>query len=126
MFKARFRHRSVENIREHLVQMRRSDSRFVRFVTPTCLSYGSDDESVNLEAIERLLATAREILGADGRIYFGTFPSEVRPEHITEDALRLLSRYVDNTGQLHGNWRAQLVQASELVKQREEARSRRR
>jgi B12-binding domain/radical SAM domain protein len=234
MFKARFRHRSVENIREHLVQMRRSDSRFVRFVTPTCLSYGSDDESVNLEAIEQLLATAREVLGADGRIYFGTFPSEVRPEHITEDALRLLSRYVDNksliiggqsgsdrvlaathrghdvaaveravrlsvqhgfrpdvdflfgtpgeteedrvqslllaqrlvalgarihnhsflplpgtplkdglparlegaierglgqleaTGQLHGTWRAQLVQASELVKQREDARSRRR
>lgn len=102
MFKARFRHRSVENVRDHLERMRASDSRFVRFVTPTCLSYGSDDESVNLDAVERLLATSREVLGPSGRVYFGTFPSEVRPEHITEDSLRVLSRYVDNRNLIIG------------------------
>jgi B12-binding domain/radical SAM domain protein len=96
MFKARFRHRSVANVREHLERMKASNSTFVRFVTPTCLSYGSDDESVNLGAVEELLRTAREVLGSEGRIYFGTFPSEVRPEHVTPESLAVLKRWVDN------------------------------
>jgi B12-binding domain/radical SAM domain protein len=69
--------------------------RYARFLTPTCLSYGSADESVNLEAVEELLAAVREEL-PQGRIYFGTFPSECRPEHITPRSLRLLKKYVDN------------------------------
>ena len=96
LFKARFRHRSIANIREHLERMREMGSRYVRFVTPTCLSYGSADESVNLEAVDELLATARAVLGPTGRIYFGTFPSEVRPEHVTAEALSVLARWVDN------------------------------
>jgi B12-binding domain/radical SAM domain protein len=96
MFKARFRHRSVENVAEHVAALRRSGLDYARFVTPTALSYGSDDESVNLPAVEAMLAAAREAFGAGGRIYFGTFPSEVRPEHVTEASLAVLSRWVDN------------------------------
>src|SRR5438067_4727359 len=96
MFKARFRHRSVPNIREHVARMRTDGTvRYARFLTPTCLSYGSADESVDLAAVEELLAAVREEL-PEGRIYFGTFPSECRPEHVTPRSLRLLSRYVDN------------------------------
>ena len=95
MFKARFRHRSVESVREHIRWMRRDGIRYMRFVTPTCLSYGSSDTSVNLLAVEELLAAVREEM-PEGRIYFGTFPSECRPEHISEAALRVLRRYVDN------------------------------
>ena len=58
--------------------------RFVRFVTPTCLNYGSDDASPNLEAVEALLAACREELGPDGRIFFGTFPSEIAGCNPTE------------------------------------------
>ncbi len=97
VFKARFRHRSVENVREHVRAMARlGGNGYVRFVTPTSLSYGSDDTSVNLAAVEALLAAVREELGARRKIYFGTFPSEVRPEHVTPDALAVLRRYVDN------------------------------
>jgi B12-binding domain/radical SAM domain protein len=95
MFKARFRHRSVANVAEHVRVLGREGLVYVRFVTPTSLSYGSDDTSVNLPAVEALLAAVREAFPA-GKIYFGTFPSEVRPEHVTPEALAVLKRYVDN------------------------------
>jgi B12-binding domain/radical SAM domain protein len=96
MFKARFRHRSVANVREHVRWMRADGMRYMRFLTPTCLSYGSDDTSVNLAAVEELLAAVREELPPHGKIYFGTFPSECRPEHITRESLKILKKYVDN------------------------------
>lgn len=96
MFKARFRHRSIENVRANIDRMALSGSRFVRFLTPTSLSYGSDDTSVNLPAVDALLRTVREGAGAEAKIFFGTFPSEIRPEHITAEALDVLKRWVDN------------------------------
>jgi B12-binding domain/radical SAM domain protein len=95
LFKARFRHRSVPNVVEHVEAMKRDGIRYLRFLTPTALSYGSSDTSVNLAAVEELLAKMREAL-PDGKIYFGTFPSECRPEHLSHESLRLLRKYVDN------------------------------
>lgn len=100
--KARFRHRSVRNVAEWARVLRRSGRRDVRFITPTSLSYGTADESVNLAAVEELLAALREAMGPDGRVFFGTFPSEVRPEHVTPEALALLKRYVDNDNLIIG------------------------
>jgi B12-binding domain/radical SAM domain protein len=102
MFKARFRHRSVASVREHVRIMRARGKRDVRFITPTSLSYGSPDTSVNLDAIEELLAGVRAELPPGGRIFFGSFPSEVRPEHVTVEALRLLKRYVANDNLIIG------------------------
>lgn len=96
MFKARFRHRSVENVREHIDEMARGGSQFVRFLTPTSLSYGSEDTTPDLGAVEALLRSVREGLGSEGKIFFGTFPSEIRPEHVTDEALAILARWVDN------------------------------
>jgi B12-binding domain/radical SAM domain protein len=102
MSKARFRHRSVENIAHWARVLREAGKRDVRFITPTSMSYGSPDESVNLEALERLLAAVREAMGPEGRVFYGTFPSEVRPEHVTPEALALLKRYVDNDNLIIG------------------------
>ena len=96
MFKARFRHRSVANVREHVAAMAREGGRFVRFLTPTSLSYGSEGTEPNLDAVEALLIAVREALGGGGKVFFGTFPSEIRPEHVTDEALRILARHVDN------------------------------
>lgn len=96
MFKARFRHRSIASVREHVRIQRQENLKYVRFVTPTSLSYGAEGETPNLDAVEALLAACREELGAEGKIFFGTFPSEVRPEHVTDDAMRILRRWVDN------------------------------
>jgi B12-binding domain/radical SAM domain protein len=96
MFKARFRHRSVADVRKHIDAMRVHGSRFVRFLTPTSLSYGSSDTTPDLDAVEALLASVREGAGAEAKIFFGTFPSEVRPEHITPRALAIVARWADN------------------------------
>ncbi|MBL8912180.1 MAG: TIGR04013 family B12-binding domain/radical SAM domain-containing protein [Archangium sp.] len=94
--KARFRHRSVENTAHWVSTMREAGKRDLRFVSPTSLSYGSQDESVHLDAVEALLARSKEALGPEGRVYFGTFPSEVRPEHVTPEALALIKKYCAN------------------------------
>ncbi len=101
-FKARFRHRSVENVRAHAEAMARGEASYMRFVTPTALSYGSDDTEPNLAAVEALLAAVREALGPHAKVYFGTFPSECRPEHVTPAALAILKRWCDNDSLIIG------------------------
>lgn len=96
MSKARFRHRSVESTRAAVAAMAAAGKWDVRFVSPSALSYGATGEEVNLEAIDALLGAVRAELGTRGRLFFGTFPSEVRPEHVTPEALRVLSKWVDN------------------------------
>lgn len=102
MFKARFRHRTVENICYYVQVMIDHGLTDIRFITPNSLSYGSPDSSVNLDKIEELLASIRRVLGDKGRIFFGTFPSEVRPEHVTREVLLLLKKYVSNNNIIIG------------------------
>ncbi|MER7003369.1 TIGR04013 family B12-binding domain/radical SAM domain-containing protein [Dactylosporangium sp. NPDC000555] len=102
MFSARFRHRSVENVRWHVDRMREFGKRDVRFITPTSLSYGADDEEPNLPAVEELLASCKEGIGPHGRVFFGSFPSEIRPEHMSVEALRLVKKYCANDNLIVG------------------------
>jgi B12-binding domain/radical SAM domain protein len=102
MNRARFRHRSVENICHWVAVMRQAGLEDVRFITPTSMSYGASDEKMNLDAVEHLLASVRRTLRAGGRLYYGTFPSEVRPEHVTSQSLAVLKRYVDNDNLIIG------------------------
>lgn len=102
MFSAKFRHRSVADVRWHVDRMRELGKRDVRFITPTSLSYGTDGEEPDLAAVEELLATCKEGIGPDGRVFFGSFPSEIRPEHMTVDALRLVRRYCANDNLIVG------------------------
>lgn len=96
MFSAKFRHRSVENVRWHVDEMRTRNLRDVRFITPTALSYGSTDERPNIDAVEELLASCKEGIGPGGRVFLGSFPSEIRPEHVSREALRLVKTYCAN------------------------------
>ncbi|WP_199516860.1 TIGR04013 family B12-binding domain/radical SAM domain-containing protein [Nucisporomicrobium flavum] len=102
MFSARFRHRSIANVRWHVDRMRERGLRDVRFITPTALSYGSRTEEPDLDAVEELLASCREGIGPGGRVFFGSFPSEIRPEHVSREALRLVRKYCDNTNIIVG------------------------
>jgi B12-binding domain/radical SAM domain protein len=68
----------------------------IRFITPNALSYGSEDGiKLNLKAVEELLSSVKKIKGVR-RVFFGSFPSEVRPEHVTEESVELIKRYADN------------------------------
>jgi B12-binding domain/radical SAM domain protein len=94
--KARFRHRSVAAVRDAVRVMRGRNMRDVRFITPSALSYGSDDETPRLDRVEELLVGIRDELGPGGRIFFGSFPAEARPEHLTPESVGMLKRLVHN------------------------------
>ncbi len=100
--KAKFRHRDVDNVITAVSAMKTNGMRDYRFISPTSLSYGSYDENVDLAAIETLLSAMRKTVGKEGRIFFGSFPSEVRPEHVSKESLDLLKHYVDNDNLIIG------------------------
>ena len=93
---ATFRHRSVASVRHWARFLVGRGFRDFRFLTPTSLSYGARGTEPDLAAVEDLLAQVRAEIGPERRLYFGTFPSELRPEHVTPPALALLRRFVDN------------------------------
>ncbi len=84
LYGRRMRHRSVDVIAESAKRV--SDA---RFITPNALAYGSDGRTPRLDRVESLLKR----LSAMSRIWLGTFPSEVRPDWISDEALELIGRY---------------------------------
>lgn len=80
------RHRSIDEIVRHA-----SRYRDIRFVTPNAFAYGSDGVHLRLDRVERLLRSL------DGRIYFGTFPGEVRPECVSRQSIELVLDHCANT-----------------------------
>ncbi|WP_038056836.1 TIGR04013 family B12-binding domain/radical SAM domain-containing protein [Thermodesulfobacterium hydrogeniphilum] len=97
IFGTKVRHRSIEKICEIVEILKSRNLTDIRFITPNAFSYGSSDGKIlNLEALESLLKNIRKIIGTNGRIFFGSFPSEVRPEHVTKETLELVLRYCNN------------------------------
>jgi B12-binding domain/radical SAM domain protein len=91
------RHRSIASIVRQAASLSSKSRKVVRLLSPNAFSYGSSDgKLLNLTAMSELLAAVRETVTASGRIIFGYFPSEVRPEHVTPDTLDLLHRFADN------------------------------
>ncbi len=88
LFGSCMRHRSISVI-ERFARRHRD----IRFTSPNSLAYGSDGRQPRLEKVEALL---RALSQQDKPIYFGTFPSEVRPEFVTEEALQIITRYCAN------------------------------
>lgn len=91
------RHRSLTNILSIAALMNSEKLTDIRFLSPDAFAYGSKDgRALALDKIEALLKGVREIIGEKGKIFFGTFPSEVRPEHVTPETLELTLRYAAN------------------------------
>ncbi|MEE9379136.1 MAG: TIGR04013 family B12-binding domain/radical SAM domain-containing protein [Candidatus Lokiarchaeia archaeon] len=93
------RHRSIKTICRYVQELKDHfrDHTDIRFITPNAFSYGSvDGKNLNLKKLEDLLINIRKIIGKNGRIFLGTFPSEVRPEHVSNDTLTLVLKYADN------------------------------
>jgi B12-binding domain/radical SAM domain protein len=90
------RHRSPVAVASWVREMAEHGLRDVRFLSPSALAYGSSDGRPSLGAVEELLSRARGAQRPGGRLFLGSFPSEIRPEHVTPEALRLLRRFVAN------------------------------
>jgi len=94
---AGLRHRSVTAVAEAVSTMHRRKLSDIRVITPNVFAYGSEDgRRVNLAKIGELFHAIRSIIGRQGRFFAGSFPSEVRPEHVSEETLRLLRTFTDN------------------------------
>lgn len=88
LFGCIMRHRSIDNIVKYA--HRHKD---IRLTSPNSLAYGSDGISPRLDKVESLLSSLSELKKP---IYFGTFPSEVRPEFVSHKALELITKYCSN------------------------------
>jgi B12-binding domain/radical SAM domain protein len=98
----RMRHRSVEAVAHWVREGVVAGYSYLRFVAPDAFAYGSPDgRTANLEAIERLLFEMNQLMERE-LIYFGSFPSEVRPENVSAEALALVTRYAANDNIVFG------------------------
>lgn len=88
IFGTRMRHRGIDTITRFARRFRDA-----RFVTPNALAYGSDGINPRPDKVKALLSSLQH---EKQRIYFGTFPSEVRPEWVTRETLDLIVTYCDN------------------------------
>lgn len=82
----RMRHRTIDSIVYSATRYQD-----IRLVSPNAFAYGSDGIHPRFDRVERLLQRL------SGNIYFGTFPSEVRPEFVNRQSLDLVRRYCSNT-----------------------------
>ncbi len=89
------KYRSVASvIREAKILVERG-RKFVRFIAPNALSYmSSDGINPNVPVLERLFKELKDC-GVE-EIYFGSFPSEVRPESVTVEVVDLMRRFCNN------------------------------
>ncbi len=94
----RHRHRSVEKVAAYAEMMLRRGLRDLRFISPNSFAYGETAPGrPNVQALAELLDTLARLAAAHGgRIFFGTFPSEVRPDYVSDDTVRLVAGRVAN------------------------------
>jgi len=103
LFGTDIRHRSREAIFEYCREMKKKNLTDIRFISPNALAYGSKDgRSMDLNSIFSLLEGIRKILGGSGRIFFGSFPSEIRPEFITNESIKILQEFSDSRTLIFG------------------------
>jgi len=95
LFGGRMRHRSVENITKWAKVSKRHDRLDMRFITPDAFAYGSDGDCVRLDLLAEMLRGVNEVVGKN-HTYFGSFPSEVRPESVSREAVELVRQFAAN------------------------------
>ena len=96
LFGSRPRHRSIGMLLSLARLMKSENLMGIRFISPDAFAYGSDGRDTAPAKVEALLKGTRSILGSKGQIFFGTFPSEVRPDHVTPEMLGLTRLYATN------------------------------
>ncbi|AEH50456.1 TIGR04013 family B12-binding domain/radical SAM domain-containing protein [Pseudothermotoga thermarum] len=89
------RHRSVESIVYYSKLGVEKGKYIVRFISPNAFGYGSKDGiTPNPPLVDELLFSLKKV--GIREIYFGTFPSDVRPESVTDEMMKVIKKYVNN------------------------------
>ena len=87
----RMRHRPIDQIVKYSRRMKD-----MRYITPNAFAYGSPGAILKLDKLKALLRALQPLRREGRRLYYGTFPSEVRPEFVLPETLELLIDYADN------------------------------
>lgn len=96
LFRGRLRHRSIDFIVDEIkFALSRKGFADVRFIAPDASSY-QFNKGINLEAIESLLYNVRNTIGTNGKLFYGTFPSELDPTGVSKELVDILVKYCDN------------------------------
>ncbi len=92
------RYRSVEVIVKYAKKSIENGLADLRFIAPNSLGYGSKDGvKPNHDALYNLLSSLHNIAKEyGGRVFFGTFPSEIRPDSVDVESADILKRFVNN------------------------------
>ncbi|MBF0546896.1 MAG: TIGR04013 family B12-binding domain/radical SAM domain-containing protein [Candidatus Riflebacteria bacterium] len=97
LYKGVVRYRSIDSIvsiARQYFQIQPSRRR-IKFLSSNSFGYGSiDGKTPNLKAIQELLTRLRT--EGVSEISFGSFPSEVRPEFVTEEVMEIVSKFITN------------------------------
>lgn len=68
----------------------------IRLLLPNALAYGSTEPgNPNCGALNELLGRVSSSCGS-AKVYLGSFPSEVRPDYVTPEAVAILRKHVSN------------------------------
>ncbi|WP_048056122.1 TIGR04013 family B12-binding domain/radical SAM domain-containing protein [Pyrococcus sp. ST04] len=86
----RMRHRPIDQIVKYSRRMKD-----MRYITPNAFAYGSPGAILKIEKLEALLKALQPLRKEGRRLFYGTFPSEVRPEFVTKETVELLIEYTD-------------------------------
>lgn len=89
LFGREVRHRSIDSI---LKNAQHYDD--LRFIASNAFAYGSDGIHPRFDKVEKLLSALHKL--PEKKIFFGTFPSEVRPDFVTEESVELVRKYCAN------------------------------
>lgn len=89
LFGREVRHRSIDSIVKNAGYY--ND---LRFIASNAFGYGSDGINPRFDKVEKLLSALHNL--PDKKIFFGTFPSEVRPEFVTDESVELVRKYCAN------------------------------
>jgi B12-binding domain/radical SAM domain protein len=95
LFGGRMRHRSVENIVKWVEVSKKHDRPEMRFITPDAFAYGSDGKRLRLDTLAEMLKGVNAVVGKE-HTYLGSFPSEVRPESVSREAVELIREFATN------------------------------
>jgi B12-binding domain/radical SAM domain protein len=92
----RMRHRSIENIIHWVEVSKRCQKPEIRFITPDAFAYGSKNgKELRLDLLAEMLEGVNQMVGRE-HTYIGSFPSEVRPDHVSREAADLVRRFAAN------------------------------
>lgn len=89
IFGHKLRHKSVDKIIEEVEILIKNSFKDIRFITPDLTSYGKKDKKNDFSEFKRLVYFFKK-LSNKARFFLGSFPSELRPESVTEEFAELL------------------------------------